>query len=75
MRKLDFELAPLMLAFVLGPMFEKAIRQTLIASQGNPMVFLTRPICSVLIGFALIMIVSPLLMRIIRNLVRRHSEN
>jgi putative tricarboxylic transport membrane protein len=75
MKKLDFELAPLMLAFVLGPMFEKAIRQTLITSQGNPMVFLTRPICRVLIGFALIMIISPLLMRIIRSLVRRHSSN
>jgi len=44
LRKLSYELAPLILAFVLGPMFERNLRQALIISDGSPMVFLTHPI-------------------------------
>lgn len=61
MRKFDYEPAPLMLAFVLGPMFEKSFRQSLIGSQGSPLIFFNRPISLVLLGVALLMIASPLL--------------
>ena len=44
LRKLSYELAPLILAFVLGPMFERNLRQALIISDGSPIVFLTHPI-------------------------------
>jgi putative tricarboxylic transport membrane protein len=44
LRKLNYEPAPLVLAFVLGPMFERNLRQALIISDGSPMVFLTHPI-------------------------------
>jgi putative tricarboxylic transport membrane protein len=67
LKKFDYELAPLMLAFVLGGFFEKAIRQSLILSHGSPMIFATRPISAVLFGVALALvlyhILSPLMKR------------
>lgn len=45
LRKLGFEFAPLVLALVLGPMFEKALGQSLRMSYGTPWIFFTRPIC------------------------------
>jgi len=44
MRKFDYEPAPLVLAFVLGPLMETALRQSLIMSDGGFMIFFTRPI-------------------------------
>jgi len=44
MKKFEYEMAPLVLALILGPMFENALRQSLIIFDGNPLVFLTRPI-------------------------------
>jgi putative tricarboxylic transport membrane protein len=44
MRKFEYEPAPLVLAFVLGPMMETALRQSLIISDGSFLVFLNRPI-------------------------------
>jgi len=48
MRRLALPLAPLVLGFLLGPMFEQALRQS-IALTGSPMIFLTRPISLALI--------------------------
>ncbi len=44
MRRLDLDPAPLLLAFVLGSMFENSIRQSLLLSNGNLMIFIERPI-------------------------------
>ncbi|RKX97556.1 MAG: C4-dicarboxylate ABC transporter permease [Spirochaetes bacterium] len=44
MRKFDYPLAPLLIAFVLGPMIETALRQGLIMSDGSFIIFLQRPI-------------------------------
>jgi putative tricarboxylic transport membrane protein len=44
MRKFEYEPAPLVLAFVLGPLMETALRQSLIMSDGGFLIFLTRPI-------------------------------
>jgi len=43
-KKLNYPLAPLVVALVLGDMTEQALRQSLIMFQGNPAVFLQRPI-------------------------------
>jgi putative tricarboxylic transport membrane protein len=61
MRKFGYEPAPLMLAFVVGEIFEKSVRQSLVLSQGNPSIFFTRPISLVLMLIALIVIISPLI--------------
>jgi TctA family transporter len=59
--KLDFEPAPLVLGFVLGPMFEEHLRRSMILSRGDPMIFLQRPISAALLIVALIAIVIALL--------------
>ena len=43
-RKFNYEPAPLVLAFVLGPLLEKNLRQALILSDGSMEIFLTRPV-------------------------------
>ena len=45
MRKFNFELAPMVVAFVLGPMIEKHLREGLFLSQGNIGFFLHLPNC------------------------------
>ena len=67
LRKFDYEPAPLLLAFVIGPMLEKSLRQSLIASQGSPLIFLTRPISMALLAVVLIIVVSGLLLAILRS--------
>ena len=47
--KLGCEPAPLLLGFVLGPLLEQHLRRALIISQGDPSVFVTRPISLVLL--------------------------
>jgi putative tricarboxylic transport membrane protein len=44
MRKLEFPLAPMLIAFILEPIGERAIRQALALSSGDPGIFFTRPI-------------------------------
>jgi putative tricarboxylic transport membrane protein len=43
-KKLKCEPAPLILAFVLGPMMEENLRRAMLISSGDPTVFFTRPI-------------------------------
>jgi TctA family transporter len=52
MRKLKFDLGPLLLAFVLGPILEKSLRQSLLMSGGDPGIFLGRPISASLLAVA-----------------------
>jgi len=56
LRKFKYPLAPAILALVLGPMLEKALRQSLLMSVGSGWIFVTRPISLVtlLISFALL---------------------
>jgi len=44
LRKRDYELAPFILALVLGPLFEQSLRQSLILSAKESMIFLRHPI-------------------------------
>ena len=56
-RKLKFEPGPMVLAFVLGPMIEASMRQSLLMSGGSFSIFVTRPISLALLAlFALLAI-------------------
>jgi putative tricarboxylic transport membrane protein len=44
MKRFAYEGAPMILAFVLSPMLENALRQSLIMSHGSFSIFFTRPI-------------------------------
>ncbi|HEX4893579.1 MAG TPA: tripartite tricarboxylate transporter permease, partial [Hyphomicrobiaceae bacterium] len=61
MRKFGYEPAPLVLAFVLGPMLENNLRKSLILSRGDFWVFLERPISLVCLIFAALILIVPLL--------------
>ncbi len=50
LRKLRYELAPLVLAFVLAPMLEQAIRQSMVMSPEGAAIFVTRPLSLGLLG-------------------------
>jgi putative tricarboxylic transport membrane protein len=60
MRKLDYPMAPAVLAIVLGPLAEPAMRQSLIGSHGDVMIFFTRPISGTIMAIAFVLIVLPL---------------
>jgi putative tricarboxylic transport membrane protein len=61
MKKLSLEAAPMVLAFVLGPMMETALRQSLIKSKGSFSIFFTRPISATCLIIAMALMVLPLL--------------
>jgi putative tricarboxylic transport membrane protein len=61
MKKFDYEGAPLVLAFVLGPLLENNLRKSLIMSQGDFSIFFTRPLSAVSLILALFLLVSPLI--------------
>jgi putative tricarboxylic transport membrane protein len=60
-KKLDYPLAPLVLALVLGDMSENALRQSLIMSQGSLAIFFTRPIAGVIMAVAVFFFALPAL--------------
>jgi putative tricarboxylic transport membrane protein len=60
MRKLDIPSPPLVLAFVLGPLAERALRQSMVMSQNNPEIFLTRPLSATLLVVTVLMLMGPL---------------
>ncbi len=61
MKKFEFDAAPLMLAYVLGPMLERALRQSLILSDGHLGIFVSRPISRFLILVTLFSLFTPLI--------------
>jgi putative tricarboxylic transport membrane protein len=63
MKKVKYEAAPLILAYILGPLFENALRQSLMMSKGSFSIFLSRPITLGFIIVAAIVLVSPLIFK------------
>jgi putative tricarboxylic transport membrane protein len=59
-RKFHFEMAPLVLALVIGPMMEQNLRLSLVISQGSPWIFIEHPISAAFIGICLFLLISPL---------------
>ena len=57
-RKLKFEPGPMVLAFVLGPMIEASMRQSLLMSGGSFSIFVTRPISLALLGLFAVLAIS-----------------
>jgi TctA family transporter len=63
-RKLDAEPAPLLLAFILGPMMEEFLRRAMLLSRGDPTVLVRKPMSAALLIMAVILlaiVLSPLI--------------
>ncbi|MGH6768691.1 MAG: tripartite tricarboxylate transporter permease [Xanthobacteraceae bacterium] len=63
MVKLKYPTAPLILGFVLGDAMERALRQSLMMSQGNLWTLVERPISAVMLLMAVVILVLPLFTR------------
>ena len=59
--KHDFEPAPMILGFVLGPLMEENLRRAMLIARGDATVFLTRPISATLLAIALFLLVLAVL--------------
>lgn len=57
-KKLEFEPAPLLLGFVLGPMLEENLRRALIITNGDFSVFVTRPLSLILMSVSMIIVLA-----------------
>ncbi|MDX1486728.1 MAG: tripartite tricarboxylate transporter permease [Acidiferrobacterales bacterium] len=75
MRKLDYPMAPAVLAIVLGELAEASLRQSLIISGGSVMIFVERPIAAAITLSALILLVMPLVKTAKSAFARRTSSN
>ena len=61
-----FPLSPIVLALILGPMAEGNLRRSLVMSQGDPMIFLQRPIAAAFIVIAIISLFFPIIRQAIK---------
>src|SRR4051794_3946626 len=59
--KCEFEPAPMLLGFVLGPLMEENLRRAMLIARGDPTTFVTRPISGVLLAIAAFLVVIALL--------------
>lgn len=67
LRRLDYPLAPLVVALVLGPSTEEALRQSLIMSDGSLMIFFQRGLSAPIMLVALFLFALPLIQIIWRR--------
>jgi putative tricarboxylic transport membrane protein len=70
MQKFGFEAAPLALAFVLGPMLETALRESLQMSGGSFSILFTRPIS----GGCMVLVAALLVLQISSTVISRRKE-
>jgi len=71
MQKLDIPRAPMLLSLVLGPLFERSLRQSLMISKGNIGVFFSEPVSALLLGLTVLIYFSPFLLGFIGK-YRKH---
>jgi putative tricarboxylic transport membrane protein len=63
MTKVAIPLAPVVLGLLLGGPAENSLRQALVLSDGNPMVFLTHPISATFLAVTCASLLLPVLLR------------
>ncbi|MGH2550676.1 MAG: tripartite tricarboxylate transporter permease, partial [Thermomicrobiales bacterium] len=71
LRRLEFDMAPLVLGLVMGPIFEKALRETLFLSGGELSIFVTRPISATLVACCVAALFTPSILNWIKGRAAR----
>jgi len=74
MRKLDYPMAPAVLAIVLGPLAEPAMRQSLLISNGSFMIFFERPFAGTIMVIAIALFLLPLI-RVLKRARGRGADD
>jgi putative tricarboxylic transport membrane protein len=59
--KHDFEPAPMLLGFVLGPLMEENLRRAMLIARGDPLSLFTRPISAGLLSVAIVLLIIAVL--------------
>lgn len=75
MRKLGFPMAPLALTLVLGPQFETSLGQSLVMSDGDPVIFFRSWMSTGLIVVAVAAVLLPLLRPVMRSTQRLRGQD
>lgn len=75
MRRLDFPLAPMILAIVLGPLLESNLRRALTLSQGDPMIFIGSGISVGLLLGGLAFMVLPIILNMFSKTDQEIAED
>ncbi len=63
MRVYDYPIAPVVVGLILGPMAEQQLRRALAIAQGDWTTLVSSPIAAVILGFALLALVLPMILR------------
>jgi putative tricarboxylic transport membrane protein len=74
MRCADIPVSPAILGLILGPLAEQQFRRALAISQGDPTVFLTRPISATILAVALAVLIAPPLYELVRSWRSKRSS-
>jgi putative tricarboxylic transport membrane protein len=67
-KKLDYPLAPIVLALVLGDRAEDSFRQSMLIAQGDLRIFFSNGLVGSITGLALVMLVWPLIQEVLTRL-------
>jgi putative tricarboxylic transport membrane protein len=73
-RKLDFQLAPLVVGVVLGPLIEKHMREALFMSRGDLLVYISSPIAAVIWILVILVMVPQIKDSLLRKLFIGRKE-
>ncbi len=72
LRKLNYPVAPAVLAIVLGPLAEQSFRQSLLMSQAEMSIFVNRPLSAMFLVFAVLLAAYPTISGLIKG--RKNAE-
>src|ERR687893_1438517 len=75
MRRYDFPVGPVILGVILGPLMEAQFRRALSISQGDPLIFVTRPLSLAILLLALVALLLPYLPALISRLRGERPES
>ena len=75
MRRYDFPVGPVILGVILGPLMEAQFRRALSISQGDPSIFVTRPLSLAILLLALVALLLPYLPTLISRLRGQRPES
>ena len=74
MRRFNFPVAPAIIGMILGPLAEQQFRRALAISQGDLSVFVTRPLSAALLTVAMLVLVAPMVVRLMRARAERQGR-
>ena len=74
LKKNNYPIPPLLLAFVLAPTLERDFRRSFLISDGSPWIFFQKPIACGLVIFLLLTILSPVIRTVFKKLKARQIK-